>query len=318
MAETILHDAIILGGGPAGLAAGVYLGRYLRPTLILDHKKPQTRWHRPIAHNVLGFPAGIHRNQLLDWGRAHIAKYDSVQLLRTTIASIAQQDSTFVLASTDGQTFAAKGLILAPGIEYLLPDIPDIFDYAGHSIWHCPECDGYKCQGQKIVVISGPGTGRGSAEMALGLAIWTDDITLCTNGTDAELDPEAATKLAAAGIPVVNEKITRILGNPDDGQIEAFVLANGRQLPAAGAFANQGSDSPEELLKQLPLDMYQGRWVNVDYRMRTNIARCYAAGDIVAHAQTQLSVAMGTGATAAIWLHKELLPQNLCLSGRDW
>src|SRR2546423_15679240 len=108
------YDCIILGGGPAGLAAGVYMGRYLRPTLILDHKKPQTRWHRPIAHNVLGFPAGIHRNQLLDWGRAHLAKYDSVQLLRTTIASIAQQESTFVLTATDGQSFAGRGLILPP------------------------------------------------------------------------------------------------------------------------------------------------------------------------------------------------------------
>src|SRR4051812_8188887 len=99
MADLKPHDAIILGGGPAGLAAGVYLGRYLRPTLILDQKKPQTRWHRPIAHNVLGFPSGIHRNQLLDWGRAHIAKYDSVQLPRTTIVSIAQQDGNFVLTA---------------------------------------------------------------------------------------------------------------------------------------------------------------------------------------------------------------------------
>src|SRR3954462_14502480 len=99
MPQPPLYDAIILGGGPAGLAAGVYLGRYLRPTLILDHKKPFTPWHRPIAHNVPGFPAGIHRNQLLDWGRSHIAKYDSVEILRTTITSIAPLDHHFALTS---------------------------------------------------------------------------------------------------------------------------------------------------------------------------------------------------------------------------
>src|SRR3982751_3876228 len=113
MAEFKIQDAIILGGGPAGLAAGVYLGRYLRPTLILDHKKPQTRWHRPIAHNVLGFPSGIHRNQLLDWGRAHLAKYDSVQLLRTTVTVLSQDAGHFAATTDDGETFRAKGLILA-------------------------------------------------------------------------------------------------------------------------------------------------------------------------------------------------------------
>jgi thioredoxin reductase len=89
-------------------------------------------------------------------------------------------------------------------------------------------------------------------------------------------------------------------------------------IAAYGAFANEGCTVPDELLGQLPLELHKGRWVKVDHRMRTNIPRCYAAGDIVANAQTQLSVAMGTGATAAIWLHKELLPAELCLSGREW
>src|SRR3954469_22710155 len=90
MPQSPLYDAIILGGGPAGLAAGVYLGRYLRPTLILDEKKPFTQWHRPIAHNVLGFPAGIHRNQLLDWGKAHVAKYECVRFNASTACAIRQ------------------------------------------------------------------------------------------------------------------------------------------------------------------------------------------------------------------------------------
>src|SRR5579871_5037314 len=88
----MIYDCIILGGGPAGLAAGVYMGRYLRPTLILDHKKPQTRWHRPIAYNILGFPAGTHRNQLLDWGRVHVGKYECVTTRGATVCAIRQAD----------------------------------------------------------------------------------------------------------------------------------------------------------------------------------------------------------------------------------
>jgi thioredoxin reductase len=318
-------DAIILGGGPAGLAAAVYLGRYLRPTLLINARKPATRWHRPIAHNVLGYPAGIHRNQLLDWGRSHVDLYDCIQTQKATICSIRMEgpmegeqggsQGLFVLADTDGETYRARGLILAPGVEYELPDIPDVIAYAGHSIWHCPECDGYKTLGKKVVVI---GNGRGSAEMALGLTVWSHDVTLCTNGEKPSLDEEARNKLKAAGIRTIEERITRIRGNAEEGILESFELEGGGKLDAFGAFANLPCKPPVDLFKQLPLELVKDRWIKTDHRMRTNIPRCYAAGDVVAYAQTQLSVAMGTGATAAIWLHKELLPPQLCLSEREW
>jgi thioredoxin reductase len=307
-------DALILGGGPAGLAAAVYLGRYLRTTLILDEKKPQTRWHRPISNNVLGFPAGIHRNQLLDWGRAHIAMYDKVHLRNATAAGLSRQGDLFKCTDADGESYLAKGLILAMGVEYELPsNIPDIYDFAGRSIFHCPECDGYKCLDHHIAVI---GHDRGSADMALGLTAWTNNVILITHDKTPELDDEARQKLKDAGIPILESRITRILGNREEGQLEGFQLENAQTLPATAAFINYGCRPPDGLFKQLPLELHKDRWIKTDFRMRTNIPRCYAAGDIIAYAQTQLSVAMGTGATAAIWLHKELLPENLCLSDR--
>ncbi|MGN6370929.1 MAG: NAD(P)/FAD-dependent oxidoreductase [Phycisphaerae bacterium] len=316
----MVYDCIILGGGPAGLAAGVYMGRYLRPTLIMDHKKPQTRWHRPIAHNILGFPAGIHRNQLLDWGRVHVQKYESVSTRGATVVAIGQVklaggEMGFEVRDDEGGKYVGRGVILAMGVEYTLPEIKDIFSYAGHTIWHCPECDGYKCVGRKIVVI---GTDRGSVEMALNATVWTQDVTVLANGRDCALDEECARKLKDAGIAVLQEKIAGIVGEKEEGKIEGFLLEDGTRVAAEGAFANYPCAVEEGLLKQLPLELETGRWVKVDHRMRTNIARCYAAGDIVANAQTQLSVAMGTGATAAIWLHKELLPEGKYLSGREW
>ena len=319
------YDCIILGGGPAGLAAAVYLGRYLRPTLLLDEKTPRTRWHRPIANNVLGYPAGIHRTQLLDWGRVHVSKYECVHLRRASVVSVridgdihGQQGGSgglFLLTDTDGQTYRSRGLILCPGVEYELPDIPGLLPYAGKAIWHCPECDGHKTIGKKIAVI---GNGLGSAEMALNLTVWCDDVTLCTHGLPDDLDDDARHKLAAANIPVKTSQINALKGHADDGLLEGFHLADGGFIPAAGAFANLGCRVPIELYAQLPLELARGRWIKTDHRMRTNIPRCYAAGDVVADAQTQLSVAMGTGATAAIWLHKELLPPHLCISNRGW
>ena len=221
----------------------------------------------------------------------------------------------FEVLDEEGETFRSKGLILALGVEYTLPEIEGIFSYAGKTIWHCPECDGYKTVGKKIVVI---GADRGSIDMALTTTIWTKDVTLCTNGAEIELDSECDEKMRGVSIRVVREKIVGVLGDAEEGKLEGFAMEGGERLLADGAFFNSPCKSPEGLLKQLPLKLLKDRWVVVDHRMRTNIPKCYAAGDIVADAQTQLSVAMGTGATAGIWLHKELLPAGICLSGREW
>lgn len=304
------YDALIIGGGPAGLAAAIYLGRYLRPTLILNEREPRTRWHRPTAHNVLGFPAGIMRSQLLEWGRTHVSKYECVKSHAARVLRLARDGDTFTATDDDGNTHRGRSLILAMGVEYQVPDLPDVFHYAGRTLWHCPECDGYKTRGKPIVVI---GTGRGTAEMALNLLVWTDQVTVCTAGEDPQFDDESRQKLADASIPVCEAKLAAIRGDVEEGQLHALVTAEGRELPCAGAFANIPCDPPTELYSQLKLDLHKGRWVKVDYRQRTNIPRCYAAGDICAFAQTQLSVAMGQGATAGIYLHKELLPPSMRL-----
>ncbi len=298
-------DAIIIGAGPAGLSAAIYLGRYLRPTLIINDREPRTRWHRPTGHNVLGFPAGIMRSQLLEWGLAHVGQYESVKFHHGRVERIAQKDGRFTLTDDGGAEFNAAGLILAMGMEYLLPELPHVYDYAGHSIYHCPECDGYKMRGKRVIVL---GHSRGVAAMALALRIWTDKITICTHGQKGEFDAPCAAKLREQHIDIYEEPVTDLLGDHQCGVLGAVQLKGGRRIECAGIFVNLGSEPPTDLLCQLPLRLHKGQYVHVDYRQRTSLPRCYAAGDIVAFAQTQLSVAVGQGATAGIWLHKELLP----------
>jgi thioredoxin reductase (NADPH) len=310
-----LYDCIILGGGPAGLAAGVYMGRYQRPTLILNHKKPMSLWHRPTAHNVLGFPSGIQRNQLLEWGAAHVAKYQCVCIQHATVCEVARADGGYSLIDTEGQSYGARGLILAMGVEHLMPDIPDIMAYAGRSLWHCPECDGYKCMEKSIAII---GHDRGSAEMALSVLTWAKKVTLCPNGQLINLDAESVEKLHNAGVDVIEQRIRSVRGDREEGLVEALEFDGHPALEITGAFINADPAPPHPLLTKLPLKLHKDRWIVVNHRMRTNLPRCYAAGDIVAHAQTQLAVAMGTGATAAIGLHQELLPSTHCLSGHEW
>jgi thioredoxin reductase len=196
-------------------------------------------------------------------------------------------------------------------VEYTLPPLEGVWSYAGHSIFHCPECDGYKARGKRVLVL---GTGDGTAEMALRLKVWTDTITMCTNGEEPGMGPEAAGKLRAAGIRVETEMLRRLEGDPQTGAVAAAEAAT-RGLVCDVIFANLPCDPPTELYAQIGVKLHHGRWVLTDHRQRTNVPRCYAAGDIVAFAQTQLSVAMGQGATAGINLHLELLPEELRLRG---
>jgi len=188
-------------------------------------------------------------------------------------------------------------------------------EYAGRSIWHCPECDGYKCLDKDIVVI---GRDRGSAEMAMSVLTWTRTVKILTLGETLEMDEECFAKLSGAEIEIIREPAVKILGDRAEGILEGFEFAGGRRIAVQGAFVNSEPTPPHPLLAKLPLALHKERWIVVNHRMRTNIPCCYAAGDIVAHAQTQLCVAMGTGATAAIGLHKELLPTSRCLSGHEW
>jgi thioredoxin reductase (NADPH) len=306
-----VFDALILGGGPAGLSAAVYLGRYLRQTLVLNECKPLNRWNRPTAHNLLGFPGGIMRSQLLQWAKDHLSKYETVQHTDATVTQIERRDDLFHLTTAEGGTYRGRSLLLAPGVMHPLPEIPHIWDYAGYSVHHCPECDGIASHGKRAVVI---GCGRGTTEMALNLLIWADEVSICCDNTDPSLDEECCSKLGAQNICVHRGRIVEIDGDREARKIRALILEDGTRVECDVVFSNYADVVPLELINQLPLELHKDRYVCVDHRQRTNVPRCYAAGDICAYSQTQVSVAIGQGATAGIWMHKELLPEGMRLS----
>jgi thioredoxin reductase len=306
----MLFDALIIGGGPAGLSAAIYLGRYLRPTLVLDAGRPNTAWHMPTAHNFFGFPAGIGREQLLTWGRAQAGQYESVQFHSGLVTRLEQTTRGFRVHTTRGDTFEGRGAILATGEAHRLPDLPDIMAYAGRAIFHCPECDGYTARGKRLIVM---GTGRATAGFAMKFKVWSDDLTLCTLGEDPNLDPEAQAKLERAGIPVVRDPVTAIDGDPATGALHGIILADGRTLPADVLFTNFACQAHSEIVADLDIETTDEGFIKVDKHKQTNITGLYAAGDASAPDHKQLSIAVADGATAAINLHYALLPEELRL-----
>ncbi len=304
------YDAIIVGGGPAGLTAALYLGRYLRPTLLLDRPKPDSPWFLPTSHNFLLFPDGLNRTDLLRIGRAHVAEYPAVTLREAAVTRLTRLPDGFAVHTDTGEVFAARGVILATGSSYELPDLPNIMAYAGRTIHHCPECDGYAARNCRLLVM---GVGRATAGFALKFKVWTDDITLCTQGEDPTLDRESQDKLARAGVRVITEPVVELEGDPEAGQVSGVVLQSGERLAVDRIFTNYACQVFSDMVAGLGVELGDEGHIKVDKHQQTNIHGLYAAGDVDAPDHKQLVIAMGDGATAAINLHYALLPEELSL-----
>src|SRR5687767_1770430 len=135
-----MEDVVICGGGPAGLAAGLWLGRYRRKTLLLDAGEARNA----ASHGVSGYLTrdGCLPREITDAATTEVGKYEDVTIIAGHVSAIERVDGDFKLASTQGDITAHR-VILATGVQDLLPDIPGFMEHYGRSIFHCSCCDGY-------------------------------------------------------------------------------------------------------------------------------------------------------------------------------
>lgn len=301
-----MYDVAIIGAGPGGLSTAIYLGRYRRKVVVFDRGKARASFV-PVVHNYLGFPDGVSGKELIEKGTRQAGKY-GVEFRREEVTKISGEADSF-LVETQGGTYQARRLVFASGIMDHHLHIPNYYDYAGKSIFYCPDCDGYEASDKRVVAV---GSGNGAAALALVLLTFTDRITVCTNGEPAGMDERFSGRLRDNGIPVVEEKITGIRGS--QGQIEAFVLAGGEELPCRCAFVHLGARVHSKLAKDLGVELLPNEHIKTDRAQATNLDGVWAVGDVGASSQ-QISVAVGQGAIAAIWTNKSLLKENQRVPG---
>ncbi|HVG25334.1 MAG TPA: NAD(P)/FAD-dependent oxidoreductase, partial [Thermoanaerobaculia bacterium] len=223
----MIYDAIIIGGGPAGLTCATFLARYRRPVLVIDAGHPRNHASTGV-HGFLG-QHGIEPGELLERGRAE-ARESGAEIREGRVTKIEQVGDTFEVA-LDGETCRARRVVLAYGVRDTLPDIPAIESHYGKSVHHCPDCDGFECSGQRIGVI---GWGKKVVGLALKLLQWSDDVVIFTHGHDREWDEEEHSKLLAERIDVVDERIVALDGAP----LAACVVQTGERVPVQRLFFN--------------------------------------------------------------------------------
>lgn len=293
------YDCVIVGGGPAGLTCGIFLGRYRRRVLIVDSGAPRNA----ASHGIHGFLGnhGIAPAELLGRGQAE-AESVGVDFISGSVRAVNRVGDAFEVETTSG-TARGRRVVLAYGVRDILPDIPEIDQFYGSSIFHCPDCDGYEVSERKVGVI---GWGRKVAGFTLALMQWTENLTVFTHGNDHELNEEEMSKLQAQGVNIQRETITALLGT--EGVLRGVRLDTGERIELDALFFTIGVERSCSLAEEIGCEVHDDApCIVVDDHKQTTIEGVYAVGDLVPGAQLVVTSA-ADGAIAAIAINKSLLP----------
>lgn len=305
-----LYDCIVIGAGPAGLSASLFLARYRHRVLTFHNNSPRNMY----AHGVHGFLGlhGIPPAELLARGRDEVTDHGGL-IMEACVTGVQRISNDHFNVSTgsrdrDGQTFATRRILLATGLRDLTPDCPGFHEFYGVSVHHCPDCDGYEIINKQTAVL---GTGTKTVGFALKLLTWTKKITVLTDGHAGELSRDDRAKLAAFDIDVIDRSVEALEGDEETKQLQRVLFNDGEPFECEALFFNLGTEPASNLHEMLgcKLDEECGL-VWVDETRQTSVEGVYAAGDITPRSQLAI-VAAAEGAMAAIHIHDSLTSAEL-------
>lgn len=286
-----MEDVVVIGGGPAGLAAATWLGRYRRKTVLIGHG-PARNLVTSAGHGYLGHD-GEPPGELLAIGREQLARYPTVQLINRHVVSASRTGDTFTVR-TEEATYECHRIVLATGVKDALPDIPGFDEIYGVHAFHCSCCDGYESEGQDVLAI---GWGEHAAGFAIDLLEWGARVVLVTHGQEFEGDRSCEAALHRNGIEVIEERVERL--TVEDGRLTTAELESGRTVPATRAFFSIKHHPKNELAQELGCRVDELGYVEVGEHGETSVEGVYAAGDITPGEQL-VQRAASEGAIAGI------------------
>lgn len=299
-----LLDTIIIGAGPAGLIAAVYLARFRRRIAVIDAGQSRAA-NIPTSHNFPAFPDGIGGSEILSRMREQAGRY-GVRIINANVQKVERREDGSFIAHFDGGPAVARTAILATGVIDIEPDLPGVANAVRQGyVRHCPICDGYEVIDQNVGIV---GRGAHLVREAMFIRHYTDRLTVFSLGRDIELNENQYAQLREVGIRIIDEPIAEVC--VAKGRVEALRGHSGKMHAFDTLYSALGTTVRSELARQVGAQLDERGDLLVDNRrLMTSIPGFYAAGDVV-NGLNQISVAAGHAAIAATAIHHSLCRED--------
>ena len=304
-------DAVVIGGGAAGLNAALMLARSRRSVVVVDSGSPR---NAPAVgvHGLLGLD-GTAPADLLRRGRAEVRGYGAAvvpgQVVAAAPAPPEDGDLRFTIALADGRAVTARRVLVATGLRDVLPDIPGLAQHWGRDLVHCPYCHGWEVRDQAIGVL---GVGAASLHQAMLFRQLTDDLVFFTGGL--EVGEEDRNRLVARDVRIVDTPVQRVL-EADDGGIAGVALVDGSSVPrrvlavaTTLQVRSEGLDGLGLGVEDLPGNM--GRRFASGIAGTTEVPGVWVAGN-AADPMAQVGASAAAGALAGAHINASLVAADI-------
>ena len=296
----MLHDAVVVGGGPAGLAAATWLARFRRDVVVVDGGDYRAA-RVEHSHGYLGRDPQSPLD-LIETARHQLASYRTASHVpdRVLEARREPEDGSFRLRCEDGSTLRALRVVLATGVTDTCPKLAGFDEHYGASAFHCPACDGYDAEGRDVVAY---GWDERLVGFATSLLNWARSVTVLTSGHRFAGDQACLDVLRRHDVDVIETPATALVGSR--GDLRGIELADGRCVPTSLLFFSVAHKPRTDLAEGLGCAIDDEGYVVIDANGATSVEHVYAAGDVTPGLQlVQVAAAQGTvaGVAAALSL----------------
>ena len=285
-------DVVVVGGGPAGLAASSWIARYRRSVVVVDSGAYRSRKVER-SHGYLGRDPQTPLD-LIARGREEVLAYPTAQIREDSVEKAYRRDDGLFVVELGTSQVVAHRLVLATGVQDVFPEVEGFDEHYGASVFHCPACDGYEARDRDVVAL---GWDPHLVGFSATLKNWATSVTVVTNGRRFQGDEACRVTMAGNEVDLVEEDAVAFTGTR--GALEGVRLQSGRVLPATLVFFSLAHVPRTDLAVSLGCELDDEGYVRVDGEGMTTVEGVYAAGDVAPGLQL-VQVAAAQGAIAGV------------------